>query len=117
MIKLGLELSLKVNFRIWIFRGNSKHFILNGSRRILSQFIMMFFLKLYQFFFLFFKTLIRWRNIGLEFSLKVIFRIWMFNSKHFILFYCCVKFGADFVVIDNFLKALITRCFYLREFF
>ena len=49
--------------------------------------ILVFFLKLYQIFFLFFKTLIRWINISLGFYLKVICRIWMFRvgGKHLIL--------------------------------
>ena len=82
-----LEFSLKVIFRRWMFRVYGQHFILDGSWWKLSQFIMVFFLGIYQFFFLFLKTLIRWRNLVLEFSLKVIFRIWMFrvDGKHFIL--------------------------------
>ena len=46
-----------------------------------------FSLELYQFFFLFFKTLIRWINLGLGFSLKVIFRIWILRSDSNQLFF------------------------------
>ena len=74
-----LTFSLKVIFRRRIFRVDGKHFILNGSRWKLSQWIMVLFLELYQLFFLFFKTLIIWRNLVLEFSLKVIFRRRMFR--------------------------------------
>ena len=67
--------------------GESKHFTFNESWWKLYQFIMVLFLKLHQFFFLIFKTLIRWRNLSLGFSLKVIFRILIFivDTKHFIL--------------------------------
>ena len=84
---LVLELSLKVIFRIWMFRVYDKHFIFYGYWWKLSQLIMVFLLELYQLLFLFFKPLIRWRNLVLEISLKVIFRIWMFrvNYKRFIL--------------------------------
>ena len=83
---LCLGFSLKVICRRWIFRGESKHFILNGSWWKLSLFIMVFFFELYQFFFLFFKTFISWRNLSLEFALKVIRRRWIFrsDSKSFI---------------------------------
>ena len=84
---LILDFYLKVIFRRCMFRGDSKHFTLNGYWWKISQFIMVFFLELYQFLFWFFKTFPRWRNISLEFTLKVIFRIWMFiiDGKHFIL--------------------------------
>ena len=84
---LVLEFSLKVIWIGWMFRGNGKHLILNGSLWKLYQFIVVLLLELNQFFFLFFKTLIIWINISLGFSLKVIFRIWMFrvDGKHFIL--------------------------------
>ena len=86
-INFGLELSLKLICIRWMLRVDDKHQILNGSWWKLSQFIMMFLLELYQFFFLFFKTLIIWINLSLLFSLKVIFRRWMFRdeSKKFIL--------------------------------
>ena len=85
-INLSLEFSLKVIRGILIFIGESKHLILNGSQLKISQFIMVFLLELYQFFFLVFKTLIRWRKLSLEFSIKVIFRRWMFggDSRHLI---------------------------------
>ena len=72
---------------IYSFRGDSKHFILNGSWWKFSQLIVVIPLELYQFFFLFFKTLIRWISLGLGFYLKVIFGTFMFigDSKHFIL--------------------------------
>ena len=53
--KLSLEFSLEVICGRWIFKGESKHFILNGPWWKLSRFIMVFFLELYLFFFLFFK--------------------------------------------------------------
>ena len=86
-INLSLKHSIKVICIIWMFRGESRHFILNEYWWKLSQFIMVFFLKIYQLFFLFFITFIRWRNLSLNLSLKVICRIWMFrvDGKHFIL--------------------------------
>ena len=67
---ISLEFPLKVIFRRWMFRGDSKHLILNRFCWGLSKFIMMFFFELYQFFFFFFKTLIIWRNISLSFFSK-----------------------------------------------
>ena len=86
-INLVLGCSFKVIFRRWIFRGNSKHFICNGLWWRLSQCIMVFFHELYQLSSLFFITLIWWRNILLEFYIKVIFRRRMFRgeSEHFML--------------------------------
>ena len=83
----SLGFSLKVIFRRWMFRVNGKNLILYGPWWKLSLFVMVFRLELYQFFFLFFNTLIRWRNFSLEISLKVIFRRWVFrvDGKHFIL--------------------------------
>ena len=40
-----------------------------------------FSLLLYQFFFLFFETLVRWRKLGLESDKKVIFRGWSFKGE------------------------------------
>ena len=79
-INIGLDFILKVIFRIWMFRDDIKHLILNDSWWNISRFIVVFLLKLSQFFFFSFK------NIGLEFSLKMIFRRWIFrgDSKHFI---------------------------------
>ena len=53
----------------------------------LVWFQLLFSPELYQLSFLFFKYLIIWRNLVLEFSLKVICRIWMFRgeSNHLIL--------------------------------
>ena len=86
-IKLGLYFSLKVIFRTWMFRGDSKNFILNmfWQEQILSH--VFFPLELYQLLFLFFKNLIIWRKLGLKFSLRLIFIIWMFigDNKKFIL--------------------------------
>ena len=65
-----LEFSLKVIFRRWMFRVDGNHFILNRSWLKLSQSIMVFFLETYQLFFLFFRTLIRWRNMSLDFFSK-----------------------------------------------
>ena len=65
MKKLSLIIFLKVICRRNIFRGDIKHIIFNGSWWKLSQIIMVFFLELYQFYFLLFKTLIRWRNLSL----------------------------------------------------
>ena len=86
-INISLEFYLKVICRIWMFRVDGNHFILNGSWWKLSQLIMVFFLEIYQFLFIFFKTLIRWINISLEFYLKVICIIWMFRvyGNNFIL--------------------------------
>ena len=54
-ITLSLEFVLKVIFRIWMFIIDCKHFILDGYWWKIYQFIMLFLLELYQFFFLFFK--------------------------------------------------------------
>ena len=53
----------------------------------MPQFIMVFFLEIYQLSFWFFNNLLLWRNLLLEFSLKVIFRRWMFiiYGMHYIL--------------------------------
>ena len=53
---LRLEFSLKLIFRIWMFRGDSKHLILKRSIWKFSQFTMVFLLKRYQLFFFFSKT-------------------------------------------------------------
>ena len=84
---IRLEFSLKVICRRCMFRGESEKFILNKYWWKLSQFIMVLFLELYQFFFLFLKTFIRWINISLGFSIKVICIIWMFrvDGKHLAL--------------------------------
>ena len=86
-INIGFGFSLKFIFRRCMSIGDSKHFILNESWWKLSQFIIVFFPELYQFFFLFFNILIRWRNLTLGFDLKVIFIRCMFigDSKHLIL--------------------------------
>ena len=76
-----LKFALRVIFRKWMFRVDGKHFIFNGSWGKLSQFIMVLFLECYQLLFLFFKTFIIWRNLSLEFSLKVICRRWMFRGE------------------------------------
>ena len=83
-----MEFSLKVIFRIWMFRVDGMHLILYGYWWKLSQFIMVLFLELlslcheiYQFFFLFFKDFLIWRNLVLEFALKVICRIWMLRDE------------------------------------
>ena len=78
--KLGLEFSPNVIFIIWMFIDDSKRFILNGCWWKLYQFIIVFSLEIYQFFFSFFENLIWWINLGLGFSIKVIFRRWMFRG-------------------------------------
>ena len=78
---ISLECALKVICRRLMFRGESMRFILNGSWCEVSQFIMVVSLELYQFFFLFFKNLIRSRYFSSEFPLKVIFRRWMFRTS------------------------------------
>ena len=82
-----LGFSIKVIFGRWMFIVDGKHLILDGSWWKCSWFTMMFFLELYQFFFLFFRILFRWRNIFLVFSLNVICRRCMFigKSKHVFL--------------------------------
>ena len=74
-------------FISWIFRDESKHLIFNVFWWEHVWFNLLFYLELYQFLFLLLKTLIRWMNLGLQFSLKVIFIICMLRdeSKHFIL--------------------------------
>ena len=83
-IKLGLEFGLEAIFVRWIFRSESKHFVFNVLWWELVWFL--FFLELYQLFFWLLRNFIRWRKLGLGFSLKVIFRRWIFRgeSKHFI---------------------------------
>ena len=80
-IELGLEFGLKLIFIKWSFRSYSKRFIFNVSWWEHVWFHLLYFLDLYQFFLWLFKFLIRWRNIFLGFSLKVIFRIWMFRVE------------------------------------
>ena len=69
------------------FRGAGKHFIFNVFWWEHVWFHVLFSLELYQLLLFILKTLIILRNLGFEFSLKVIFRRWMFrgDSKHFIL--------------------------------
>ena len=52
---IGLGFSIKVILRRWMFRFNSKQLIFNGSWWKLYQFIVVYFLELYQCFLLFFK--------------------------------------------------------------
>ena len=95
------------------FRGESKNFILNDHRLKISQTIMVFFLELYQLFFLFLKTLIIWINLSLEFSLKVICRIWMFrvDGKHFILNGSWWRISQCIMVLFLELYKLLFLCF------
>ena len=74
---LVLEFALKLICIIWIFRGKSKNFILDGSCWKLSQLIMVLLLELlslyhelYQLLFLFIKTFLICINISLEFISK-----------------------------------------------
>ena len=84
---LVLEFTFKVICRIWMFIGESKHFMLNGYWWRISQCIMIFFLELYQSFFFTPNLFIIWWSPSLEFSLKMIFRRWIFidESKHLTL--------------------------------
>ena len=98
---IGFEFSLKGIFRRWIFRGDSKHFILNVFWWYHVLFHVFFSLELYQLFFLFLKTFIRCGNIRLEFLSKwssedwcseliVITSFWMCSDEIFwfhMLFY------------------------------
>ena len=80
-IKLGLEFGLKSIFWRWIFRSESKHFIFSVFWQELVWFHLFFYLELYQLLFWLFKNLIIWRNLGLEFTLKVIYRRWIFRGE------------------------------------
>ena len=85
-IKIGLEFGIKVFFRRWSFKSESKHFVFNVFWLELVWLHLLFYLELYQFLFSLCKALIRWRNTVLGFSLKMIFRRCMFivDNKHFI---------------------------------
>ena len=84
--KLGLEFYLKAIIRRWSFVSESKHSILIVLWWELFWFHLLFSLEIYQLFFWLSRNLIIWRNPGLEFPFKFIFRIWMFicESKHLI---------------------------------
>ena len=82
-----MNYGIKVIFRRCRFRGYSKHFVFNVFLWEYVWFYVLFSIEVYKFLFLIFNIFIRWRNIGIESGIKVIFKRWIFRgkSKYFIL--------------------------------
>ena len=115
--------SLKVIYRIWMFRVDGKHFILNESWWKRSQFIIVFFLELYQLFFLFYNFFIRWINLRFEFALQLFWweHVW-FSSRSSLIFFrlsSCLKKWSD-VYCDTLSsladKSIMILCYFLWYF-
>ena len=106
---LGLKFSVKFLFRRWMFRGDSKHFFFNVFWWECFRFQLLFSIKIYKFFFWWFKIFIRWRNLALEFAFNVFFRRWMLRGEW-------QGFYLFFDVLVNFRILVCNECIYRFQF-